>query len=78
VPYGGSAAEGQFETALSTRDEVGRAKSVLMNRAGVDADMTFRMVIKISQDTNTRIDDLARRLLPSTLAQSATLSNGRQ
>ena len=49
--------------ALETRDVIGQAKGVLMERFGTDAERAFEILVKLSQDSNTRVADVARRLI---------------
>lgn len=41
--------------ALSTRDVIGQAKGIVMERLGVTADAAFAMLVKASADTNTKL-----------------------
>lgn len=56
----------QFRTALASRDVIGQAKGMIMERFGVDASRAFAMLRRISQETNTPLRDLAARLAGST------------
>ena len=51
--------ERQFKAALATRDAIGQAKGVLMERFGVDSGRAFAMLKTISQQTNTPVRQLA-------------------
>jgi transcriptional regulator with GAF, ATPase, and Fis domain len=53
----------QFEAALATRDVIGQAKGMIMERFGVDARRAFAMLTAISQETNTPVRDLAARFV---------------
>jgi AmiR/NasT family two-component response regulator len=55
--------ERQFKAALATRDVIGQAKGMIMERFGVDAARAFAMLRAISQHTNTPLRDLATRLV---------------
>lgn len=55
----------QFDQALASRDVIGQAKGMLMREYDVDADTAFDMLRKISQYSNTKIVDLARRVVAS-------------
>ncbi|MDT5387439.1 MAG: hypothetical protein QOE04_1080 [Mycobacterium sp.] len=57
--------ERQFRAALATRDVIGQAKGIVMERFGVDATRAFGMLAAISQDTSTPVRDLAVRLVDS-------------
>ncbi|MDT7755370.1 MAG: hypothetical protein QOH27_1268 [Mycobacterium sp.] len=52
----------QFESALASRDVIGQAKGIIMERFNVDAVRAFEMLRKISQTSNTPVNDIARRL----------------
>ena len=45
--------------ALETRDVIGQAKGILMERHGISADEAFDRLTKVSQDTNTKVRDIA-------------------
>ncbi|GGF18883.1 GAF and ANTAR domain-containing protein [Williamsia phyllosphaerae] len=53
----------QFDEALASRDDIGQAKGILMERYTVDADQAFAMLKQISQTSNTKLVELARRLI---------------
>jgi AmiR/NasT family two-component response regulator len=53
----------QLRQALGTRDVIGQAKGILMERLGIDSIAAFAMVVKASQDTNIKVVDIARWLV---------------
>ena len=53
----------QFASALASRDHIGQAKGILMERFKIDAVRAFELLAKLSQDTNTPIRDLAERVI---------------
>jgi AmiR/NasT family two-component response regulator len=53
----------QLESALSTRDRIGQAKGIIMERFGVDDVRAFEMLRKLSQDSNIRLIDVAQRVI---------------
>lgn len=55
--------EAQLETALSTRDRIGQAKGIIMERFDVDDLRAFDMLRQLSQDTNVKLVDIARRVI---------------
>ena len=55
--------EQQLESALSTRDRIGQAKGIIMERYGVDDVRAFDMLRRLSQDGNTRLIDVAQRVI---------------
>lgn len=55
--------EQQFESALASRDVIGQAKGVLMERMRIDAVQAFDVLKKLSQDHNIRLAEVARRIV---------------
>jgi GAF domain-containing protein len=53
----------QLESALSTRDRIGQAKGIVMERFGIDDVQAFEMLRRLSQDSNTRLVDIAQRVI---------------
>ncbi|MGE2723567.1 GAF and ANTAR domain-containing protein [Mycolicibacterium pulveris] len=53
----------QLESALSTRDRIGQAKGIIMERYGVDDVRAFEMLKQLSQDSNIRLVDVAQRVI---------------
>lgn len=53
----------QLRSALATRDVIGQAKGMIMERYDLDATAAFVLLVKLSQDSNTRVADLARTLV---------------
>jgi GAF domain-containing protein len=53
----------QLESALSTRDRIGQAKGIIMERYKVDDVRAFEMLKQLSQDSNTRLADIAQRVI---------------
>lgn len=55
----GAANLDQFRAALASRDIIGQAKGILMERLNLDADKAFALLLRASQDTNTKLVDVA-------------------
>jgi transcriptional regulator with GAF, ATPase, and Fis domain len=55
--------ERRFRTALATRDIIGQAKGMLMERFDVDSARAFAMLKTISQQTSTPVRQLATSLI---------------
>jgi GAF domain-containing protein len=55
----------QFTSALASRDHIGQAKGIIMERFNVDAVQAFEMLKRLSQETNTAIRELAERVIDS-------------
>lgn len=53
----------QLRTALHSRHTIGVAQGMLMNRYGLTEDNAFRFLCRLSQDTNTKLRDIAARLI---------------
>ncbi len=58
--------ETQFQSALASRDIIGQAKGIVMERFKVDASRAFALITKLSQDSNTRLRVVAQQLVDST------------
>jgi len=57
--------EGQLEKALETRDLIGQAKGILMERERVTGDQAFEMLRSSSQHMNLKLRDVAAMLVAS-------------
>ena len=55
----------QFSSALASRDHIGQAKGIIMERFNIDAMQAFEMLTKLSQESNVPIRDLAGRVIRS-------------
>jgi len=53
----------QLESALSTRDKIGQAKGIIMERYKVDDVQAFEMMRRLSQDGNTKLVDIAQQVI---------------
>lgn len=53
----------QFRSALASRDIIGQAKGMLMERFNIDAMQAFELLKRLSQDGNIALVDVARRLV---------------
>ena len=53
----------QMESALSSRDRIGQAKGIIMERYGVDDVRAFEMLRALSQESQTKLADLAQRVI---------------
>ena len=61
--------EQQFRSALASRDVIGQAKGILMERFDIDAVAAFELLRRLSQESNTRLTDIAERLVGTRPAQ---------
>lgn len=53
----------ELQSAVSTRDRIGQAKGIIMERYNVDDVRAFEMLRRLSQDSNTRLVDIAQRVV---------------
>ncbi|HEV7421046.1 MAG TPA: GAF and ANTAR domain-containing protein [Mycobacterium sp.] len=53
----------QLLSAVSTRDRIGQAKGIIMERFGIDDVRAFAMLRQLSQDTNTKLVDVAQKVI---------------
>jgi GAF domain-containing protein len=70
VAWNAARRDEQFKRALSSRDTIGQAKGMIMERYGVDAVQAFEVLRKLSQDSNVPLVQVASELI--TKAQSST------
>lgn len=61
----GAEAETQFESALASRDVIGQAKGIVMERFTIDGGAAFQLLVRLSQDTNVKLIDVARSVVAS-------------
>lgn len=53
----------QLQQALITRDMIGQAKGILMERHRITAEQAFTMLVRASQDSNTKLISVVGRLV---------------
>jgi len=63
VAWNAARRDEQFKKALSSRDVIGQAKGMLMERYGVNAIQAFDLLRKLSQDSNTPLISIATDLV---------------
>lgn len=47
------------------RDVIGQAKGIVMERFTIDAGAAFQLLVRLSQDTNVKLIDVARSVVAS-------------
>lgn len=62
VAIAGSEVRQQLSTALRSRDIIGQAKGILMERYGLTPDTAFALLARMSQDSNIKLRDVAEQL----------------
>ncbi|SPM28366.1 GAF domain, partial [Mycobacterium terramassiliense] len=55
----------QFRSALASRDVIGQAKGVIMERFNLDAVEAFELLSRLSQKSNTKLIEIATSLIDS-------------
>jgi GAF domain-containing protein len=55
----------QFRSALASRDIIGQAKGMIMERFKIDAVQAFELLKRLSQSSNTPLAVVARQLVES-------------
>ncbi|MGE2836598.1 GAF and ANTAR domain-containing protein [Mycobacterium sp. SMC-4] len=53
----------EFRSALASRDVIGQAKGMLMERFGIDAVQAFELLRRLSQDSNVKLAEVARQVI---------------
>jgi AmiR/NasT family two-component response regulator len=53
----------QFRSGLASRDRIGQAKGIVMERFDVDAVQAFELLKRLSQQSNTKLVDIAQRVI---------------
>jgi hypothetical protein len=53
----------QMQAALLTRDRIGQAKGIIMRSYGVDDVRAFEMLRRISQESQTKLAEIAQRVI---------------
>jgi GAF domain-containing protein len=61
----------QLNEALQTRDLIGQAKGILMEREGVSDPEAFEMLKTISQNSNVKLREVAGRLVADKIGKNA-------
>jgi GAF domain-containing protein len=63
VAWNSARRDAQFKQALSSRDTIGQAKGMIMERYSVDAIRAFEMLRKLSQESNVPLTQIAAELV---------------
>ncbi|ABM13363.1 MULTISPECIES: GAF and ANTAR domain-containing protein [Mycolicibacterium] len=70
VAWNSARREEQFRQALSSRDVIGQAKGMIMERYRVDAVQAFELLRKLSQDSNVPLIKIATSLVSDAQASA--------
>ena len=63
VALAGAQQEHQLSTALASRDIIGQAKGIVMERFHIDADHAFALITRLSQEQNIKLHTIATQLI---------------
>jgi len=77
VAMAASTTDRQLHAAIDSRDLIGQAKGLLMQRNGVTGQQAFKMLISVSQDQNMKLVEVARWLVETHEASSVPPPNSR-
>ena len=72
VAMAGAQKQDQLMEGLATRDLIGQAKGILMERYKVDAQKAFALLVRASQNRNVKLRDLAIELTDTGLIAGVT------
>ena len=70
VAWNSARRDEQFKRALASRDTIGQAKGMIMERYSVDAVQAFEVLRKLSQDSNVPLVQVATELVSKALSDS--------
>lgn len=69
--------EQQFEAALKSRDTIGQAKGILMERYDLTDEAAFNSLVVLCQETNAPLRTIAHRIVSDGHLKSAHTGHGR-
>ena len=70
VAWNAARRDDQFKRALASRDMIGQAKGMIMERYGVDAVRAFELLRKLSQDSNVPLIQVATEVVAKAQSES--------
>jgi transcriptional regulator with GAF, ATPase, and Fis domain len=73
VAWNSARRDEQFKRALASRDTIGQAKGMIMERYGVDAVRAFELLRKLSQDSNVPLVQVAEQLVTKAQSDSSAM-----
>ena len=62
--------ERQFREALASRDIIGQAKGMIMERYAVSAEQAFELLRRLSHDTGTSLVEVATQIVDSAQSEA--------
>jgi len=70
VALGWSRLDESLHEALTTRETIGQAIGIVMERYHLDADRAFGFLVRTSQTSNVKVRDVARGIIADTVSKS--------
>ena len=67
---------GQLKSAIASRDVIGQAKGIIMERDGCTEDQAFELLVKLSQSTNRKLRDIAQDVVDEVADSSEGCDDG--
>jgi GAF domain-containing protein len=69
IALGRARKEGQLHDALSSRKLIGQALGITMERYNLDEEQAFQLLVRVSQQGNVKLRDVAREIVEQANAQ---------
>lgn len=63
LAYGQARTQGQLTDAMATRQRIGQAIGIVMERHGIDEDRAFQFLVRVSTTGNIKLRDVAAELV---------------
>jgi transcriptional regulator with GAF, ATPase, and Fis domain len=70
VAFAGAQKQEQLTRALATRDLIGQAKGILMERYQISGDRAFQLLARLSQEANRKLRDVADQVVHGEVGHS--------
>ena len=74
----GSTQQAEWKAALGSRDVIGMAKGILMQREHLTDDRAFDLLARMSQKANIKVQDIAAWLVAQATRQPVGSANGQR
>lgn len=71
IAYAAASKEAQLSQAVLNRDVIGQAKGILMERFNISGERAFLVLVRVSQDSNRKLYEVADQLVRSRVTPGA-------
>ncbi|MGY1741304.1 MULTISPECIES: GAF and ANTAR domain-containing protein [unclassified Blastococcus] len=78
IAYAGAAKREDLERALDARDLIGQAKGILMERYGLTGQRAFQVLVRLSNESNRKLRDIALEVVRTPRPASAARRDARR